>query len=92
VVQLTALAAEAELPLPHLATAFRLAHRAVTSVIIGPRTPKQLQDSLDGADVVLGADILDRIDEIVKPGTDVNPADNYNADAPALLDASLRRR
>jgi aryl-alcohol dehydrogenase-like predicted oxidoreductase len=90
--QLLALAAEAGLSLPHLATAFPLAHRAVTSVIIGPRTPKQLQDSLDAADVVLGPDILDRIDEIVKPGTDVNPADNYNADPPALLDAALRRR
>jgi aryl-alcohol dehydrogenase-like predicted oxidoreductase len=92
VVALTALAAEAGLSLPHLATAFPLAHRAVTSVIIGPRTPEQLRDSLDGADVVLGEDILDRIDEIVAPGTDLNAADNYNAAPPALLDASLRRR
>ncbi|MCU1412793.1 MAG: aldo/keto reductase [Microbacteriaceae bacterium] len=92
VVQLTALAAEAGLPLAHLATAFPLAHRGVTSVIIGPRTPAQLDDSLAAADVVLSDDVLDRIDEIVRPGTDVNPADNYNADPPALRDKRLRRR
>jgi aryl-alcohol dehydrogenase-like predicted oxidoreductase len=92
VVQLTALAEEAGLALAHLATAFPLAHRAVTSVLIGPRTPAQLDDSLAAADVVLSDDVLDRIDEIVRPGTDVNPADNYNAEPPALRDARLRRR
>ncbi len=92
VTKLSALAAEAGLSLPHLATAFPLAHRAITSVIVGPRTPKQLQDSLDGADVELSNDILDRIDEIVAPGTDVNPADNYSADPPSLRDKALRRR
>ena len=92
VAKLSALAAEAGLSLPHLSTAFPLAHRAITSVIVGPRTPEQLQDSLDGADVELSDDILDRIDEIVAPGTDVNPADNYNADPPPLRDKALRRR
>ncbi len=90
--KLAALAAEAGMSLPHLATAFPLAHRAVTSVLIGPRTPGQLRDSLAGADIVLGDDILDRVDEIVAPGTDVNPADNYNAEPPALRDKALRRR
>ncbi|MES2171925.1 MAG: aldo/keto reductase [Actinomycetota bacterium] len=90
--KLTTVAGDAGLSLAHLATAFPLAHPAITSVIIGPRTPQQLRDSLDGADVELAQEVLDRIDEIVAPGTDVNPADNYNADPPALRDKRLRRR
>jgi aryl-alcohol dehydrogenase-like predicted oxidoreductase len=86
------LSGEAGLPLTHLATAFVRSHPAVTSVIIGPRTPEQLDDLLAGADVVLGDDVLDRIDEIVPPGSELNPDDNYLASAPALTDARLRRR
>ena len=82
--RLTELAAEAGLPLAHLATAFVLVHPAVTSVLIGPRTPEQLDDLLAGADVELSEDVLDRIDEIVPPGTEVNPADNYLAASPAI--------
>ncbi|GES31514.1 aldo/keto reductase [Streptomyces angustmyceticus] len=88
---LSEVAAQAGLTLPHLATAFVRAHPAVTSVIIGPRTLDQLDSLLDGADVTLDADVLDRIDAIVPPGTDLNPADSYYQ-APALADASLRRR
>ncbi|MGW1839962.1 aldo/keto reductase [Streptomyces sp. NPDC002067] len=91
VAELTQLAADAGLTLPHLATAFVLAHPAVTSVIIGPRTLDQLNGLLEGADVRLDAELLDRIDAIVPPGTDLNPADNYYV-PPALSDASLRRR
>ncbi len=86
------LAAEAGLPLTHLATAFVRAHPAVTSVIIGPRTPEQLDDLIDGSDVVLSAEVLDRIDAIVAPGTEVNRADVVFATPPALEDPSLRRR
>jgi aryl-alcohol dehydrogenase-like predicted oxidoreductase len=68
------------------------AHPAVTSVIIGPRTPAQLDDLLAGADVELEGDILDRIDEIVGPGTELNPADNAFATPPAIEDKRLRRR
>lgn len=89
---LTDLAAEAGLPLTHLAIAFVRSHPAVSSVIIGPRTPEQLDDLLAGADVVLSGDVLDRIDEIVRPGSELNPDDNYLAHAPALSDARLRRR
>ncbi|MGI5259544.1 aldo/keto reductase [Streptomyces angustmyceticus] len=88
---LSEVAAQAGLTLPHLATAFVRAHPAVTSVIIGPRTLDQLDSLLDGAGVTLDADVLDRIDAIVPPGTDLNPADSYYQ-APALADASLRRR
>jgi aryl-alcohol dehydrogenase-like predicted oxidoreductase len=89
---LTRLAAEAGMPLPHLALAFVRSHPAVTSVLLGPRTPGQLDDLLAGADIELGEDVLDRIDEIVPPGTEVNPADNYLAGAPAIVDKRLRRR
>ena len=80
------LAAEAGLPLSHLATAFVRSHPAVTAVIIGPRTPEQLDDLLVGANVVLSDEILDRIDEIVPPGSELNPDDNYLASSPALTD------
>jgi aryl-alcohol dehydrogenase-like predicted oxidoreductase len=90
--ELTELAAAAGMPLAHLAVAFVRSHPAVTSVLIGPRTPAQLDDLLAGADVELGEDVLDRIDEIVPPGTEVNPEDNYNAAAPAIADKRLRRR
>ena len=92
VAHLTALAAEAGMPLTHLATAFVLSHPAVTSVIIGPRTPEQLEDLIAGADVELGEDVLDRIDEIVAPGTELNRGDNYFATSPAIVDKRLRRR
>src|SRR5437764_4653755 len=51
--QLTQLAAEAGMPLTHLATAFVRSHPAVTSVLIGPRKPEHLDDLLAAADVAL---------------------------------------
>jgi aryl-alcohol dehydrogenase-like predicted oxidoreductase len=89
--QLTKLAADAGLPLAHLATAFVLAHPAVTSVLTGPRTMDHLQAALAGADTRLDEDILDKIDEIVAPGAELNPGDNYIT-IPALADEALRRR
>jgi hypothetical protein len=61
-------------------------------VLIGPRTQEQLDGLLTGADIELTGDILDRIDEIVPPGTDLGPADNYAATPPAIERAELRRR
>ncbi|MFB8183126.1 aldo/keto reductase [Streptomyces sp. NPDC055966] len=90
--KLTALAAEAGLPLAHLAVAFVRSHPAVTSVLIGPRRPEQLADLLTGADVELGDDILDQIDDIVPPGVDVNPDDFYIDPTPPITDKRLRRR
>jgi aryl-alcohol dehydrogenase-like predicted oxidoreductase len=90
--ELTTLAAEAGLPLPRLATAFARAHPAVTSVLIGPRTREQLDGLLAGAEDELPNDVLDRIDAIVPPGTDLDPADNYAATPPAIENAGLRRR
>ncbi len=58
-----------------LAIAFVINHPAVTAAIIGPRTMEQLESQLPAADVRLSPDVLDRIDEIVTPGMNVNPAD-----------------
>jgi hypothetical protein len=42
-------------------------------------------------DVVLSDDVLDRIDEIVPPGTDIGTLDQAYV-PPALQDTKLRRR
>jgi aryl-alcohol dehydrogenase-like predicted oxidoreductase len=89
--ELLKVAADAGLSLTHMAIAWVLAHPAVTSVIIGPRTPHQLADLLAGADVRLDDDVLDRIDEIVPPGTNVNPADAGWV-PPGLAKEARRRR
>ncbi|WP_432849885.1 aldo/keto reductase [Amycolatopsis sp. CA-161197] len=92
VAELTKLAADAGISVPHLAIAFVRAHPAVTSVLIGPRRPEHLADLLAGADVELSDDVLDRIDEIVPPGVDVHSGDFYINPTPAILDKRLRRR
>ncbi|GGM89481.1 aldo/keto reductase [Dactylosporangium sucinum] len=89
--QLIPLAAEAGLPMTHLAMAFTIAHPSVTSALLGPRTMEHLDNLLAGADVALSDDILDRIDEIVPPGTDVTRLDQAYA-PPAVLNPNLRRR
>ncbi len=89
--QLVPLAAEAALPMTHLAMAFTIAHPGVTCALLGARTRQQLDDLLAGLDVTLSDDVLDRIDEIVPPGTDVGALDQAYQ-APALEDSSLRRR
>jgi aryl-alcohol dehydrogenase-like predicted oxidoreductase len=90
--RLIALGGQAGLPLTHLAMAFAIAHPGVTSAIIGPRTMEQLDDLLASADVTLTDEILDQIDEIVPPGTDVGAPDQSAYRPPALRHASLRRR
>src|SRR4029450_12830127 len=88
--QLFELAASIDRPLAEFALAFPAVHRAVTSVIIGPRTMEQLTSALRAASVTLDDAVLDRIDEIVPPGTDI-----YRGGAwipPALAARSGRRR
>jgi len=88
---LAALAEEAGLSLIHMALAFVLNHPAVTAAIIGPRTMDHLDSQLGAVDVKLDAALLDRIDEIVPPGTNFSRADaGYTP--PAVADAGLRRR
>ncbi|MFE9682022.1 aldo/keto reductase [Streptomyces sp. NPDC006285] len=89
--QFVSLAQEAGLPLTHLAMAFTISHPGVTSALVGPRTMSHLDDLLAGLDVVLTDDILDRIDAIVPPGTDVGTLDQVYV-PPALQEPSLRRR
>ncbi|MER7751532.1 aldo/keto reductase [Kitasatospora sp. NPDC097643] len=87
----TALADDLGRTLPELALAFPLAHPAVTSVIIGPRTLDQLEAALKGADLVLDDAALDRIDAIVPPGTNVYHPDGV-WQPPSLTTPALRRR
>jgi aryl-alcohol dehydrogenase-like predicted oxidoreductase len=87
---LGALADSANLSLIHLALAFVIRHPAVTSAIIGPRTLEQLEAQLGATEVQLDTAILDRIDAIVPPGTNLNPGDT-GWDNPALAPAARRR-
>jgi aryl-alcohol dehydrogenase-like predicted oxidoreductase len=88
--ELALVAEKAGLSLTHMAIAFTLAHPAVTSAIIGPRTPQQLQDLLAGAEVQLDADTLDAIDEIVRPGTTAESSD-MGWEAPWMASEARRR-
>jgi aryl-alcohol dehydrogenase-like predicted oxidoreductase len=88
--QLAQLADDAGMSLIELAIAFVVNHPSVTSAIIGPRTMEQLDSQLPAADVVLDAAMLDRIDEIVRPGVNLNPADTSYGEQ-ALQPASRRR-
>jgi aryl-alcohol dehydrogenase-like predicted oxidoreductase len=90
--QLEKVAADAGISMTHLAIAWSLEHPAVTSTIIGPKTMEQLTDLLAAGDVHLEAAALDRIDEIVPPGTDVGAADRSAYAPPAPLRPELRRR
>ncbi|MEV4937149.1 aldo/keto reductase [Streptomyces zaomyceticus] len=88
---LAQLAEEAGLTLIQLALAFVLEHPAVTSAIIGPRTFEQLESQLGADEVRLSRDVLDRIDKIVPPGTNLSTRDaGYTP--PSLTDPELRRR
>ncbi len=85
------LADDAGMPLVHLAVAWVLRNPAVTSAIIGPRTMEQLTTQLGAADVDLDEDVLDRVDEIVPPGTNFTWADaGYSP--PMMSDPRARRR
>jgi aryl-alcohol dehydrogenase-like predicted oxidoreductase len=87
---LARLADDAGVTLIEMALAFVIRHPAVTAAIIGPRTMEHLESQLPAADVELSDDVLDRIDEIVPPGINVNPVDGgwSNPD----LEPEARRR
>jgi aryl-alcohol dehydrogenase-like predicted oxidoreductase len=88
--QLAELAEQSGLTLIQLAIAFVLRHPAVTAAIIGPRTMDHLESQLTAADVQLSDNVLDRIDKIVPPGINLNPADGGWV-SPALEPAARRR-
>jgi aryl-alcohol dehydrogenase-like predicted oxidoreductase len=89
--QLQAIADDLGIPLPHLALAWTLEHPAVTSTIIGPRTMDHLEGVLGADQHRLPAEVLDRIDELVPPGTNVNPAEAL-WEPPHLRKSAERRR
>jgi aryl-alcohol dehydrogenase-like predicted oxidoreductase len=87
---LEAVADKAGVSLAAMAIAFTLAHPAVTSTIIGPRTPQHLQDLLETEDVRLDDATLDAIDDLVAPGSVV-----YDFDrgwSPPWMEPAARRR
>jgi aryl-alcohol dehydrogenase-like predicted oxidoreductase len=88
--ELDKLAANAGISMAHMAVGFALAHPAVTSAIVGPRTMDHLEDLLAGADVRLDAATLDAIDALVPPGTVVD--ENDRGFTPWWFDPAARRR
>jgi aryl-alcohol dehydrogenase-like predicted oxidoreductase len=89
--QLCLLADEVGVPVAHLSLAFVVEHPAVTSAIIGPRTLEQLEQLLPAVELRLDDDVLDRLDEIVAPGTDVDPIADAGWAPPWLTEATARR-
>jgi len=87
---LSLLAEEAGLSLIHMAIAFTIRHPAVTSSIIGPRTMEQLESQMGAAEIKLSDEVLNKIDAIVPPGININPADG-GWENPAMSAAARRR-
>ncbi|MHB8689612.1 MAG: aldo/keto reductase [Solirubrobacteraceae bacterium] len=87
---LARLAEEAGMTLIEMAIAFVINHPAVTAAIIGPRTMEHLESQLSASDVTLTPELLDAIDEIVPPGTNINAADGGWPN-PGLEPAARRR-
>jgi aryl-alcohol dehydrogenase-like predicted oxidoreductase len=88
--QLAKVADDAGRSLIELAIGFVVSHPGVTSAIIGPRTMEQLDSQLPAAEAALDATTLDRIDEIIRPGVNLNPADTSYGEQ--VLEPALRRR
>jgi aryl-alcohol dehydrogenase-like predicted oxidoreductase len=88
--KLAKLAEEAGRSLIEMALAFVIRHPAVTAAIIGPRTMEHLESQLSALDVNLSEEVLDRIDEIVPPGVNLNPGDS-GWQNPALSSQARRR-
>jgi aryl-alcohol dehydrogenase-like predicted oxidoreductase len=88
---LLGVAEKAGIELRHMALAFVVNHPGVTSALIGPRTMEQLDDLLAGIETTLSADVLDQIDAIVPPGSDVGRLD-MAYQPPAITRTALRRR
>jgi aryl-alcohol dehydrogenase-like predicted oxidoreductase len=62
--------------LAHFATAWVLAHKAVSAVIAGPRTLAQWQDYLGALDVAISAEDEALVDSLVRPGHPSTPGYN----------------
>jgi len=88
---LASIADQAGLELIHIAMAFVCQHPAISSAILGPRTPDHLNGLLPAADIHLEDGLLDLIDQVVRPGFNISVEDDGYT-PPELLDATLRRR
>jgi aryl-alcohol dehydrogenase-like predicted oxidoreductase len=87
---LSDVAKEAGLTLLEMALGFVLEHPTISSAIIGPRTMEHLESQLVAPDIVLESAVLDQIDQIVPPGTNVNVSDA--GWAPSILTNAAQRR
>src|SRR5690606_19065876 len=87
--QLKLLAQSAGMSLTHMALAFVISHPAITSAIIGPRTPEQLDDLLDGMKVTLSDEVLDQIDKIAPAGQDIAPLEHSAYIPPSITELAL---
>ncbi len=61
-----------------LAISWCMQQPGITSPIIGPRTPEQLEDNLKAAEIKLGSEDLQQIDQISPPGSMIS--EFYKAD------------
>jgi aryl-alcohol dehydrogenase-like predicted oxidoreductase len=72
--QLVPLAGEAGLSMAQLAVAWVLQNDNVASAIIGASRPEQVQDNAAASGVKLDADLLTKIDEVLDPVVERDPA------------------
>jgi len=72
--QLKPLAEQAGLTIAQLGVAWVLQNPNVSSAIVGATRPEQLQDNVKAAGVKLDAELLKRIDEILDPVVERDPA------------------
>ncbi len=89
--RLDEVARQGGMSLMQMALAFTVAHPAVTSTILGPRTMAQLEGCLEASEIDLDDAMLDAIDAIVLPGVNVS-RDDDGYEAPEIADSALRRR
>lgn len=89
--ELAAIAADAGMSLTHLALGFVAAHPAISSALLGPRTPEQLAGQLGALEVRLDDEILARIDSVVPPGTVIDLPDAGYRPGPAEVPWHERR-
>lgn len=66
------IADDAGITIAQMAVAFALEHPYVTSAIIGPKTMDHLEGLLPAAEMKLDKEILDKIDALVPPGSNIN--------------------
>jgi aryl-alcohol dehydrogenase-like predicted oxidoreductase len=77
--QLAPLAEEAGLSMAQLAVAWVLQNDNVATAIIGASRPEQVHDNAAAAGISLDADLLAKIDEVLDPVIERDPARTYES-------------